>query len=139
MVLTERDYFEYVISLNKNEERDMIPSVIRKELGLSSLLFIGYSLEDINFRVIFQGFLSFLDALPKEYRKLSIAIQIPPVISRNEQIKMQKYLDQYTRNMFDLHIYWGSTYNFIKDLSKRWQDFKNNTDMKSCSPLKGMQ
>lgn len=139
MVLTERDYFEYVISLNKNEERDMIPSVIRKELGLSSLLFIGYSLEDINFRVIFQGFLSFLDALPKEYRKLSIAIQIPPVISRNEQIKMQKYLDQYTRNMFDLHIYWGSTYDFIKDLSKRWQDFKNNTDMKSCSPLKGMQ
>lgn len=107
MVLAERDYFEYVINLNKNEEKDMIPSVIRKELGLSSLLFIGYSLDDINFRVIFQGFLSFLDDLPKEYRKLSIAVQIPPVISKEEQIKMQKYLDQYTRNMFDLRIYWA--------------------------------
>jgi hypothetical protein len=104
MVLAERDYFEYVINLNKNEEKDMIPSVVRKELGLSSLLFIGYSLDDINFRVIFQGFLSFLNALPKEYRKLSIAVQIPPVISKDEQIKMQKYLEQYTRNMFDLRI-----------------------------------
>lgn len=132
MVLTERDYFEYVINLNKNEEKDMIPSVIRKELGLSSLLFIGYSLDDINFRVIFQGFLSFLNALPKEFRKLSIAIQVPPVILKGEQIKMQKYLDQYTGNMFDLHIYWGSTYDFLKDLSKRWQDFKNNNDMKKA-------
>ena len=76
IVLTERDYFEYVINLNKNQEKDMIPSVIRKELGLSSLLFIGYSLDDINFRVIFQG-LSFLNGLPKEYRKLSIAVQFP--------------------------------------------------------------
>jgi TIR domain/SIR2-like domain len=136
MVLTERDYFEYVINLNKNQEKDMIPSVIRTELGLSSLLFIGYSLDDINFRVIFQGFLSFLSGLSKEFRKLSIAVQIPPVISKAEQIKMQKYLDQYTGNMFDLHIYWGSTYDFLKDLSKRWQDFKNNNDMKSCLPLK---
>jgi SIR2-like domain len=136
MVLTERDCFDYVINLNKNEEKDMIPSVIRKELGLSSLLFIGYSLDDINFRAIFQGFLSFLSALPKEYRKLSIAVQIPPVISKDEQIKLQKYLEQYTRNMFDLHIYWGSAYDFMKDLSKRWQDFKNKNDMKSSSPLK---
>ncbi|HZD83852.1 MAG TPA: TIR domain-containing protein [Nitrososphaeraceae archaeon] len=138
MVLTERDYFEYVINLNKNEEKDMIPSVIRKELGLSSLLFIGYSLDDINFRVIFQGFLSFLNALPKDFRelRLHVAMQVPPVISKRAQIRMQEYLDEYTGNMFNLRIYWGSTYNFLKDLSERWQEFKNNNDMKSYMPLK---
>jgi SIR2-like protein len=138
MVLTERDYFEYVINLNKNEEKDMIPSVIRKELGLSSLLFIGYSLDDINFRVIFQGFLSFLNALPKDFRelRLHVAMQVPPVISKSAQIKMQEYFDEYTGKMFDLHIYWGSTYNFLKDLSERWQEFKNNNDMKSYMSLK---
>ena len=61
MVLTEKDYFEYVVNLNRNPEKDIIPSPIRTELGLSNLLlFIGYNLDDVNFRVIFQGFLSFL-------------------------------------------------------------------------------
>jgi hypothetical protein len=63
MVLTERDYFEFVINLNKSDDKDILPSIIRTELATSSLLFIGYSLEDINFRAIFQGFLSFLSSI----------------------------------------------------------------------------
>ena len=77
MVLSEKDYFEFVINLNKNDEKDMLPSVIRTELATSSLLFIGYALEDINFRAIFQGFLSFLSSIDKKYRKFSVAIRTP--------------------------------------------------------------
>jgi hypothetical protein len=76
MVFAERDYFEFVINLNKGDEKDIMPAIIRRELATSSLLFIGYSLEDINFRAIFQGFLSFLSSLDRIFRKLSIAIQI---------------------------------------------------------------
>lgn len=130
MVLTERDYFEFVINLNKSEDKDILPSVIRTELATSSLLFIGYSLEDISFRSIFQGFLSFLSSISNEFRTPSIAVQIPPTISNKGQIKVQKYIEQYTRNMFDVRIYWGSTVDFIAELDKRWEDFKIKSDTK---------
>jgi hypothetical protein len=123
MVLTERDYFEFVINLNKSDDKDILPSIIRKELATSSLLFIGYTLEDINFRAIFQGF-------------LSIAVQIPPIISKKEQAKMQKYLEQYTRHMFDIHIFWGETFEFITELERHWKEFKAKNDMKTCLPIK---
>jgi hypothetical protein len=136
MVLTERDYFEFVINMNKGEDKEIMPAIIRRELATSSLLFIGYSLEDINFRAIFQGFLSFLSSISSEFRKPSIAVQIPPTISHKEQ-KIQKYLEQYTRNMFDVHIYWGNTSDFIAELDKRWEDFKKKNDMKTCIPSRG--
>lgn len=140
MVLTEKDYFDFVINTNKREEeRDMYPSLLRTELGNSSLLFIGYTLEDINFRAIFQGFLTFLDSLGKN-RKLSIAIQLPPQISKKGQVRMQKYLEKYTRDMFpNVHIFWGDTFEFVTELDKRWKEFKKKKDdeyMKSSKPLK---
>jgi hypothetical protein len=124
MVLTERDYFEFVAYLNKNEDKYVLPPIIRTEVSTSSLLFIGYSLEDINFRSIFQGFLSFMSSISSEFRRPSIAVQIPPTISNKGQIKLQKYLERYTLNMFDIRIYWGSTQDFISELEKRWADFK---------------
>jgi len=97
MVLTERDYTDFVIYLNKLEERDIIPSILRKGLSTSSLLFIGYTLEDISFRGIYQGFLSFLNSLPSEFRRLSIVVQDNPRNYNTEDVIMQKYLEQYTR------------------------------------------
>jgi signal recognition particle subunit SEC65 len=135
MVLTEKEYLEFMIELNKNE--DLIPTTIRKKLPRSSLLFIGYSLEDINFRAIFQGFLNFLSSLSPEEREreISVAVQIPPAISSQDQIRMQKYLDHYTKNLFQIRVYWDKTPEFLFELSKRWEDFKKKNDMKTCLPL----
>ena len=54
MVLTERDYFDFVINLNKQDEKTTVPSIIRRELPTSSLLFVGYSLQDTIFRLYFK-------------------------------------------------------------------------------------
>jgi hypothetical protein len=138
MVLTERDYFEFVAYLNKNEDKYILPSVIRKEISTSSLLFLGYSLEDINFRAIFQGFLSFMSSIGSEFRRPSIAVQIPPTISRKEQIRMQKYLERYTLNLFDVRVYWGNPQDFIADIEKRWSEFKNKNNLNAYPPARGM-
>lgn len=125
MVLTEKDYFEFVINTNKEEERHLYPSILRRELATSSLLFIGYTLEDINFRTIFQGFLTFLDSIVGKNRKSGIAVQLPPQISKKGQAKMQRYLEQYTRNLYpNVHVFWGDTSEFIAELDKRWREFK---------------
>jgi hypothetical protein len=120
MVLTEKDYFEYVVNLTKNKETYTIPAKIRTQFIKATLLFIGYSLEDINFRAIFQGFLSF-----KVLRdNLRIAVQIPPVISREKQKEIQKFLNRYTENVFQVSIYWGTISDFMTDLNNRWEAFK---------------
>ena len=131
MVLTEKDYFDFVINTNKGEERHL-PSILRKEIARSSLLFVGYTLEDINFRTIFQGFLTFVDSMVGKNRKPSIAVQIPPEISKKGQTKMQRYLEQYTRKLYpNVHVFWGDTSEFITELDKRWKEFRKKNDTKT--------
>ncbi len=124
MVLTEKDYFEFVINTNKKEsERDLYPRILRKRIANSSLLFVGYTLEDINFRTLFQGFLTFIDSMVGQQRKPSVAVQLPPEISKKRG--MQKYLDEYTSNMFpNVYVFWGDTVDFIKELDRRWKEFR---------------
>jgi hypothetical protein len=121
MVLTEKDYFDFVINLNKHDEKSTLPHIIRTALAASSLLFIGYSLEDITFRVIFQGVISLLDAMERE---ISIAVQLPPHYIK-EREEAQQYLDQYTKDMFNLHVYWGDTGQFVAEIQQRWNNFKS--------------
>jgi hypothetical protein len=124
MVLTEKDYFDFVINTNK-EQTQNIPSILRKEMATSSLLFVGYTIEDISFRTIFQGFLTFLDSMVGKNRKPSVAVQIPPQISKKGLVKMQRYLEQYTRNLYpNVHVFWGDTSEFITEVDKRWKEFQ---------------
>ena len=68
---TEKEYLQFMVELNKHD--DIIPTKIQKKLQKSSLLFLGYNLEDINFRSVFQGLLNFLGFLSAEERKISIS------------------------------------------------------------------
>jgi hypothetical protein len=121
MVLTEKDYFDFVIKTNKEEAQD-IPPVLRREIATSSLLFVGYSVEDIDFRTIFQGFLTFLEI---KKREPSIAVQLPPKLSKKGKAKMQRYLEQYTRNLYpNVYQFWGDTSNFTRELDERWRKFR---------------
>jgi hypothetical protein len=121
MVLTEKDYFDFIINLNKEDEKELLPNIIRLELPLSSLLFIGYALHEINFRTIFQGALSFLG---RKSRKISVAVQIPPVVGNDKKEKVVNYLNQYTKNMFEVYAYWGNVTNFVAEFRERWEKFR---------------
>lgn len=125
MVLTERDFFNFVINLNKQDEKDMMPSFIRKELSTSSLLFIGYSLQDTIFRAIFQGASGILGA--KLGVQTSIAVQLPPFPNHDEKAKaIRKYLEEYSKNMFKVYPYWGNVSDFLRELRKRVDAFRSN-------------
>jgi len=125
LVLTERDHFEFVIYTNKESEKDMIPTFLRKALPTSTLLFIGYRLDDINFRSIFQGALSFMSSVRKRRNSIAV-IQIPVENDSVKKEKVTKYLDRYTKEMFEIVIYWGEPNDFIEELQTRWKEFKEN-------------
>jgi hypothetical protein len=121
MVLTEKDYFDFIINSNKGDEKELLPNIVRQELPMSSLLFIGYALEDIKFRTIFQGALSFLGT---KSGKISVAVQIPPIIENGEKERIVlNYLNLYTKNMFEVYAYWGNITNFVTEFRERWQKF----------------
>jgi hypothetical protein len=122
MVLTEKDYIDFVISLNKGDEKISLPTAVRTALATTPLLFVGYRLEDMSFRVIFQGVTSFL-GVKRPY--ISIAVQLPPIFSEEKKEKAQQYLTQYTKNMFEINVYWGNTDEFVKELRKRLNNFRN--------------
>jgi hypothetical protein len=71
IVLTEDDYIEF---LGKIDREKLHHRIVRAFAG-TSLLFLGYSLEDFNFRTIFKGL---IDTAGRGLRRSSISVQLPP-------------------------------------------------------------
>jgi hypothetical protein len=122
MVLTEKDYLDFAINLNKNDEKLSLPAVVRTTLATSSFMFIGYRLEDITFRVIFQGVMSLLGNIQ---RPKSMAVQLPPTIPEEKREKVNGYLNAYIKNMFSLYAYWGSLKSFSIELRDRLDKYRS--------------
>ena len=119
IVVTEDDYLQFLVSVAS--EKGITPGRIMQALTETTLLFIGYSLRDWTFRVLWRG----LVASRPNMRYLSIAIQLPPdpnAHSDEEQKEAQDFLDRYFDKLFDVRVYWGTAREFAADLSKRWEE-----------------
>jgi hypothetical protein len=75
VIVTEDDYIEFLTLVDKQEERIGVPRLISSKIAYSTLLFLGYSLEDWDFRTIYKGL---IEKLPKNQRRKSFAIQKDP-------------------------------------------------------------
>jgi hypothetical protein len=74
LVVTEDDYFEFLLKLAAREWPTFLPR-IRKSFGYGSLLFLGYKLRDWDFRVLFR---LLADTLKTGEHK-HIAVQLSPM------------------------------------------------------------
>ena len=112
IVLTEDDYLDFLVNISSNQ--NLLHPRIQGALTGSSLLFIGYRLEDWNFRVIFRGLVTSKEA---SLRRISVSVQLPP-----EQQEMKRYLDKYFGNN-QIKVYWGTAREFAAELRQRWEAF----------------
>ena len=104
----------------------MLPYQIYTALNSTSLLFVGYSLRDINFRFIFRSLMQLLgEGLGSGLQLPSIAGQAPSGFTQEKKELALRYLDNYTKNMFKVRVYWGDVNNFSVELRDRWEKFKN--------------
>jgi hypothetical protein len=120
LVLTEDDYFEFLINVSR--DRSMIPTRIEKAMTGTSLLLLGYRLDDWDFRVMFHLMASYLE---RSTSRTHVAVQIAPVkdeTPEEEKQKAQDYLNLYFEKYkkLDIRIYWGSCSEFISELKTRW-------------------
>lgn len=114
LVLSEDDYFEWTNAWI--ERRKDLPPSVRKALTAKSLLFLGYRLDDWDFRVVFHGIKSFGGSSMKE--NLHVGVQLSPENQLIEPEAAQEYLESYFGDD-KVSIYWGNTRRFLDELRQR--------------------
>ena len=123
LVLTEDDYLDFLVNVSRDPH--LLPPRIQRALAGASLLFIGYSLEDWSFRVLFRGLVT---STEPSLRRISITVQLPVQPSDGSatgQPPVQKYLDEYF-DRIDMRVYWGTAREFAADLLRAWRGFSGD-------------
>jgi hypothetical protein len=120
MVLTEDDYLDFLINLARDD--DLLPPRIQEAFASTSLLFVGYSLNDWNFRVLFRSVVGYLE---KSLQRAHISVQLAPVktnASEDERRNAEDYLNRYFDNL-NIRVYWGTAREFARELREHWDAF----------------
>lgn len=84
MVLTEDDYVDFLVRSQRDPK--MLPHQVVRSLSHTSLLFMGYSLTDWTFRVLFRGVVC---SLPNSLQQRHVAVQLHR--SKSEESYLSKY------------------------------------------------
>jgi hypothetical protein len=118
LVLTENDYFNYLIEVSRNSEA--LPPAVRSALVDRALLFLGFRVEDWDFRVLFRTIMT------QPGRRLRakyshVAAQIDPEEGQTVDPEgARNYLDEYFDDD-DVSIFWGSVDDFAVRLDREWR------------------
>jgi hypothetical protein len=117
IVLTEDNYFDFLIGVTR--DKDLIPGVVRRALADTALLFLGFHMDDWDFRVVFRSLMS-QEGRRRRSRYAHVAVQIDPEEGRiQEPERARRYLESYFQDA-DISIYWGNVDDFCRELQKRW-------------------
>jgi hypothetical protein len=122
LIMTEDDYFDYLINVSKN--RALVPPIINAVLTNSSLLFLGFHLDDWDFRILFRSLMSKegADFGKRNTRFAHVAVQIDPGEGRVIEPELaRRYLERYF-NAERISIYWGNVQDFLTTLMRRWAE-----------------
>jgi hypothetical protein len=111
MVLTEDDYVDFLV---RSQRGKMLPHQVVRALSHTSLLFMGYSLSDWTFRVLFRGIVC---SLPNSLQQRHVAVQLP----RGES--EEKYLSKYFAGM-KVQVFWGDAKAFVTEFRQRWEAYR---------------
>ena len=118
LVLTENDYFNYLIEVSQNG--NALPAGVRSALVDGALLFLGFRVEEWDFRVLFRTIMK------QPGRKLRdkyshVAAQIDPEEGETvDPERARRYLEQYFGSD-KVSIFWGSVDDFAARLDTAWR------------------
>lgn len=124
LVLTEDDFFDYLIATAKTK---LIPSKVEGSVAKSSLLLLGFRLDDWTFRVLFRMIMA-LDGIANLQGFSHVGVQIDPdTHTFADASRAREYLSAYFRETRvvgkaepSIDVYWGSSTDFLKELRDRY-------------------
>ena len=117
MVMTEDDHLDFLVNISAEMER--IPHYIWAALANSSLMFLGFGLNDWGFRVIMRG----LVATRQRRRRIKhIGVQLDPRDVSVLDVEAAKvFLQQYFQNA-EINVFSGSMEQFMAELREWWEE-----------------
>jgi len=125
MVLTEDDYIDFLTNVS-NEKLQVIPPYIQKLFPTTTFLFVGYSLEDINFRFLFRKLAEQMGP-QKYFSHISVQLQpqqfeTPEKLRQRAQRQLAYLQEQFSKR--EVKVFWGTAEDFARELRRRWEDFR---------------
>ncbi|HSM68880.1 MAG TPA: CHAT domain-containing protein, partial [Xanthomonadales bacterium] len=119
VVLTEDDYLDYLARISRDYDY-MLPTSVIELLASSTLLFLGYRLQDLDLKIILRGLLTNLDLA--KWAMLHVAVQIEAdVVEEAKRKEVIRYFQKYFASS-KIDVYWGTAQQFVADLYARWQE-----------------
>jgi len=123
MVVSEDDYLNFLIAMveDTNTLNPVVPLSLRRALGVSHLILLGYCLANWDFRVLFRFILKFRR---DEFSPRGMVIQLRKDEKRIENVeKSLEYLGHYfDRRKFDIE--WSDPEAFIQRLWNKWNQYR---------------
>jgi len=118
MVMSEDDYFQFLISVSKDPE--LIPKRIQQAITGTSLMLLGYSLEDWDFRILFHFLAGYLK---NSTSRTHVAVQLSPSATTDDlKQRAQAFFDKYFESKSpDIRVSWETTPRFMAMLRDSWQ------------------
>jgi CHAT domain-containing protein/SIR2-like protein len=119
LVLTEDDYFDFLIGVTRNQ--DLVPNVVLRRLSDSALMFVGFRLDEWDFRVLYRSLMR-VEGGRRRDEYTHVAVQIDPEEGATiDAGRARTYLESYFSSA-RVSLYWGSTEHFAKELRDAWGD-----------------
>ena len=116
LVLTEDDSFDVLIGVTRNQ--DLVPKVVRRRLSDSALMFVGFRLDEWDFRVLYRSVMRSEGGRRANYTH--VAVQVDPEEGATiDAGRAREYLKSYFHSA-RVSLYWGSTEHFAKELQDAW-------------------
>jgi hypothetical protein len=117
MLLTEDDYVDFLMEAQADLAQ-VVPFPIQEALGTTSLLFVGYGLNDWNFRVLLR---SVMRKINKSSKRMNLSVQLPPgddSIAPDRRDEAEAFLCDYLGTE-QVTVYWGDAREFLAELRQR--------------------
>lgn len=125
LVVTEDDYLDFLLNVAKDvagkaEARDsktVLPLRIRRLIKTKPLVFIGYSLTDVNFLVILRGLVRTVEPSGRVQR---VAVYLDPadLPAGSDPAKIKENIEKYFHWTLTVEIFWGTAADFTAQLNQ---------------------
>lgn len=119
LVLSQDDYFDFLTGMWKHYA--LIPEKVRSCLAFTTLLFMGFQMDDWKFRILLRSIISQWKG--SDNRPSNVAAQIDPDEDRLVDPQgAHRYLKKYFNNT-KITTYRGQPEDFARDLKKEWEEY----------------
>lgn len=121
LVLSEDDHLDFLVKIaqyTSDTQHPIIPLYLRSALANSSLLLLGYRLQNWDFRILFRMLIRIQQ---RQRQVFSMALQLEPAQQEGiaDADDARHYLDQYFK-LSDFDVVWNDTDSFVGRLWKEW-------------------